>query len=117
MHNRNGLESVEINDDGGSVCLPCFADRTYTSNANHLIIALSFSWSIGLLFSSAILLSLSQLAPSDSSKKDLLSSSFYAGGAGLIASMGTGLMFFCGTKRNDSLETTKSDKLISRQPL
>ena len=91
--------------DGGQVCLPMCSDREYTSTSTHVALLLSIAFSVGFLGASALLLVLSPviLAPNDEKTEQfVLDITLGIGGLGLLGLVNTGLLVFCGTKKNQT---------------
>lgn len=94
----------KIEDDlseGETMCLPMCADRVYTSNAAHLGLIISAGCSIGLICGAVIALMLTPAITNGDSDKQILVTKIAAGvsGSGLLSVIGTGILFFCGTRK------------------
>jgi len=93
----------ENESDSDNVCLPCFADRSYTSTCSHATVLTFFVLTGSSVVSSALLLLLSQITHDES----LANYSIYTGVVAGFSAVSTGLSFFCGTRKN-SPETNET---------
>jgi hypothetical protein len=73
---------------------------------------LSFACSVVCLGASVEFLAMAHLLPTDELKDTTVKTALYMGGAGLLGAANTALLFFCGTKKNQTLEAEETDKLI-----
>jgi len=104
----------EESTDGGQMCLPVCADRTYTSNATHIGLFISFACFAGLFISALLVLILSPLITKGEAAQQtkLVNTTLGITGVGVLSAISAGLFFFCGTKKSNQEDVKVKNQLI-----